>query len=175
MKEKRFKPLKRISLEDAEKYVSAEEDFTNSFVCFYALEPSEDPKYPNNEGWEKITYYTARSSKPIRSDGIGEEIIYVMSNISYPGLFKIGFTDRPVHLRRKELSTASGVPTPFKVEYIFKVPGRGKKLEGEIHTYLNHKRVSAYDPEFTWRDREFFDISLSEAIEAVKKIGEKYI
>ena len=50
--EKRFKPLKKISLEEAAGYVSAKEDLNNNFICFYTVEPSDDPE------WENITYYT---------------------------------------------------------------------------------------------------------------------
>jgi len=50
--EKRFKPLKKITLEEASRYVSAEEDLYNNDICFYTVEPSDDPE------WEIITYYT---------------------------------------------------------------------------------------------------------------------
>lgn len=165
--ERRFKPLKKISSEEASKYVSADEDFTNSFLCFYTIESSTDPIYPSEDGWDTITYYTARSKKPIPSSGEGKEIIYVMSNSTIPGLLKIGYTGKPVEERCKELSRATGVPVPFKIEYIFRLHGRGEELEREIHRYLEHKRNSSR--------REFFDISLKEAIEAVNKIGEKYV
>ena len=165
--ERRFKSLKRISLKDAENYVSAKEDFGNNFLCFYTVEPSKDPIYPFKEGWESISYYTARSKKPIPGRGKGKEIIYIMSNPSIPGLLKIGYTGKDIEIRKNELSKATGVPTPFKVEYIFRLYGRGEELEREIHRYLEHKRNS--------RKREFFDISLQEAIETIKKIGEKYI
>ena len=167
MIEKRFKPLKKISLEEAAEYVSAEEDFNNNFICYYTTEPSNDPDRHFKDGWETITYYTARSKKPIPGTGEGRDIIYIMSNSTIPGLLKIGFTSKPVEERCKELSKATGVPIPFKVEYIFRVHGRGEEMEREIHRYLEHKRNSSR--------REFFDISLNDAIEAVKKIGEKYI
>jgi len=50
--EKRFKPLKKITLEEAAVYVSAEEDLYNNDICFYTIELSDDPE------WENITYYT---------------------------------------------------------------------------------------------------------------------
>ena len=87
--------------------------------------------------------------------------------VSTPDLLKIGFTSKPVEDRCKELSRATGVPVSFKVEYIFRVHGRGEEMEREIHRYLEHKRNSSR--------REFFDVTLDEAIDAVKKIGEKYI
>lgn len=167
MREKRFKSLKKISSKDAEKYVSANEDFNNNLLCFYTIEPSYDEEYPFSEGWETVTYYTARSKKPIPGMGKGKDIIYVMSNPSIPGLLKIGYTGLPIEKRQKDLSRATGVPTPFKVEYIFRLHGRGEELEREIHHYLEHKRNSSR--------REFFDVTLQEAIDAIKKVGEKYI
>jgi len=164
---KRFKPLKKITLEEASLYVSAEEDVNNNFICFYTVEPSHDSNYPFSDNWEHVTYYTARSKKPIPSSGEGKEIIYVMSNVSIPGLLKIGYTGKLAEERRKELSKATGVPTPFKLEYTFKLHGSGNELEREIHRYLEHKRNSSR--------REFFDVTLNEAINAIKKIGEKYI
>ena len=56
--ERRFKPLKKISSEEASKYVSADEDFTNSFLCFYTIESSTDPIYPSEDGWDTVIYYT---------------------------------------------------------------------------------------------------------------------
>lgn len=158
--EKRFKPLKRISIKDSEQYVSADEDFNNNFLCFYTLESIDDE-------WSQVKYFTARSKKVISSKGEGKEIVYVMSNPSIPGLLKIGYTGKSIEERRQKLSKATGVPTPFKVEYIFRLHGRGEELEREIHRYLEHKRNSSR--------REFFDVSLQEAIEAINKVGKNYI
>ena len=165
--EKKFKPLKRISNDNAKEYISVEEDFNNSFICFYTINPSTDSIYSSSNGWDEVKYYTARSKKPIPSTGEGKDIVYIMSNPSIPGLLKIGYTSRPVEDRCKELSKATGVPTPFKVEYILRVYGRGLELESEIHRCLEHKRNSS--------KREFFDVSLKEAIEIVDKIGKNYI
>lgn len=166
MVEKKIKPLKRISLEEALKYVPVDEDFNNNFICYYTMEPSTDPEYPFEDGWEHITYYTARSKKPIPNVGEGKEIIYIMSNPTIPDLLKIGYTGKSIEERCKELSRATGVPVPFKVEYIFRIHGRGEELEREVHRYLEHKRNS--------NRREFFDVSLQEAIDAINKVGEKY-
>ena len=43
--------------------------------------------------------------------------IYVMLNMSMEGLVKIGRTNRDPKAREKELSQATGVPTPFKLVY----------------------------------------------------------
>lgn len=178
--EKRFKDIKNISSKDAEVYVSAEDDFNNNFICYYTVEPSEDNEFNFSEGWENISYYTNRRKPKIKADsnetvnpngyietGDGPNIVYIMSNPTYSGLLKIGSTRGPVEERRKQLSSASGVPSPFKIEWILKLDGNELQLENEIHHYLEHKR--------SYMNREFFDISLSEAIAAVKNIKEKYI
>ena len=158
--EKRFKPLKRITVEESEKYISAEEDFQNNFLSLYTLTSTDD-------GWEQVTYFTKRTNKPIPTIGEGKEIIYIMSNPTYPGLLKIGYIGKEIEIRRKDLSKATGVPTPFKVEFIYKLQGRGEEMERELHKYLKEYRTS--------NQREFFDISLKEAINSIKIIGKNYI
>jgi len=158
--EKRFKPLKRITVEESEKYISAEEDFQNNFLSYYTLTSTDD-------GWEQVAYFTKRTKKPIPTIGEGKEIIYIMSNPTYPGLLKIGYTGKEIEIRRKDLSKATGVPTPFKVEFIYKLYSRGGEMERELHKYLKEFRTS--------NQREFFDISLKEAINAIKVIGKNYI
>ena len=173
-----FKPtLQRISLAEAEKYTPEKENFTNDIdVYFYTLKPSNDPIYHINDGWEDVTYYTKQPTALafIPHDGLGDEKIYVMSNPSIPTLLKIGYTDRPILERRKELSKSTSTPTPFKLEYYYCVPGRGLRLEEEIHNYLHSKRVKAHDPEFSVRDKEFFSCTLQEAIDTIKKLGKRY-
>tara|TARA_R110000868_G_scaffold29939_3_gene111370 strand:- start:127 stop:606 length:480 start_codon:yes stop_codon:yes gene_type:complete len=158
--EKRFKPLKKITVEESEKYISADEDFKNNFISYFTLIFVDD-------GWEKVTYFTKRPKKPIPTIGEGKEIIYVMSNPTFPGLLKVGYTGKEIEIRRKDLSRASGVPTPFKVEFIYKLHARGEELEREIHSYLKEYRTS--------NQREFFEMGLKQAIEAVKNVGKNYI
>lgn len=163
--EKRFKPLKRISVEESLNYIPIDEDFRNSEARFYTLTPSIDPKYPSSDGWEDVTYFTKRLRKSVPSDGQGDELIYVLSNPTYPGLLKIGYTRKEIGIRIKDLSKATGVPTPFKLEYIFKC-SNGMVLESEIHRHLKEFRPN--------NQREFFDITLEQAIEAVKFLGKNH-
>lgn len=165
--EKRFKKLKQISEAESTSYVSALEDFKNNFIHFYTQTPSVDPMYPSSEGWDEIKYFTNRTKRNIPSDGNGKEVIYIMSNISLPGMVKIGYTGKEVEIRREALSKPSGVPTPFKIEYIYRFNGGGIAFEGEIHKYLKDFRLN--------NGREFFEIGIRQAKEAIKKIGENYI
>lgn len=164
--DKRFKPLKKITVEESHNYISVEEDFKNSEARFYTLSPSTDPKYPASEGWEDVKYFTKRPKKSVTTDGQGDDIIYILSNPSYPGLLKIGYTRKEIGIRIHDLSKATGVPTPFKLEYIFKCTN-GLELESEIHKHLKEYRPNNY--------REFFDIQLKHAVEAIRFIGKNYI
>ena len=143
--EKRFKALKKITVEQSEGYISALEDFKNNFIHYYTIEPSTDSKFPSSEGWDEVKYFTKRTKRNIPNSGEGKEI----------------------EVRRGILSKATGVPTPFKVEYIYRLQGRGMELEREIHSYLKEFRLN--------NEREFFEIDIKQAIEAIQKVGKNFI
>ena len=82
-----------------------------------------------------------------------------------PHLVKIGMTVRDVDTRAREISGATGVPTPWIPVYSFKCYN-SYKLEQEIHEYLSGLRESS--------NREMFNMSIEDAIEVVKSLGEKY-
>lgn len=85
--------------------------------------------------------------------------VYVLSNSSMPGIYKVGCTERPPHARAEELSRATGVARRFKV-VCYGECEQCKRVEGEIHTRLAACRVSG--------NREFFGGELSEIVAAVK-------
>jgi hypothetical protein len=85
--------------------------------------------------------------------------VYVLSNSSMPGIYKVGCTERPPHARAEELSRATGVARRFKV-VCYGECEQCKRAEGEIHARLAGCRVSG--------NREFFGGELSEIITAVK-------
>ena len=154
--------MQRISQEVAENYIPLKEDFTGTSVdeCPYFT------MIPMGDGWDKITYYTGRKKNPYRERGEGKYYIYVLSNPSMPGLYKIGYTHNTPEERAKQVSAATGVAFPFTVEYAFKCHD-GIILEGEIHRYLDIYRVN--------NDREFFQVELEEAIRTIEFLGKSYI
>lgn len=81
--------------------------------------------------------------------------IYILSNASMQGMLKIGFTCSSVEKRARELSSVSGVPSPFVIEY-FHLSDDVEEVEDLIHSALGHARVAD--------GREFFFISVTEAI-----------
>lgn len=85
--------------------------------------------------------------------------IYIMSNPSFRGMVKIGYTTLDPTQRALELQT-TGVPTPFKIEYQAYV-SNCEELEVKIHRLLSRKRVG--------KNREFFRLSQIEAIDFVKE------
>lgn len=88
------------------------------------------------------------------------EYIYILSNRSMPGLLKIGFTSWEVRERSAKLFT-TGVPDPFRIELILPVD-TGRAFENKIHESLKLFRHNA--------EREFFKISLQEAIRIILSI-----
>lgn len=154
--------IKRLSEYEAHTYIPVEEDFTNSKPVFYTLIP--DPEKP---GWDKVTYYTARRKNMYTNrEGEGDSWIYVFSNKAMPNIVKIGYTDRTPDVRAIEVSRSTGVPIPFIVEYGFWC-FNAKSLEFELHKYLDQYRVS--------NEREFFQITVEEAKEAIQKLGQRYL
>ena len=86
--------------------------------------------------------------------------VYILENDSMPGLIKIGKTARNTHERAKELSNATGVPTPFKV--VFELcSDKYEMLERKVHSKLAQYRVGP--------NREFFKCPIGIAIKRLKK------
>jgi len=82
------------------------------------------------------------------------EFIYILENESFPGVVKIGRTEREVAERVKELSSATGVPTEFTVFRKYVVED-SVIAERKTHEQLAEFRVSD--------NREFFKLSADEA------------
>lgn len=91
--------------------------------------------------------------------------VYVLTNPSYRDMVKIGQTDRTPYDRARELSTGTGVPTSFTVAYYAETTDDKAAclLERKIHNALSGKRLN--------RSREFFTISVAEAIAYIETIG----
>lgn len=86
--------------------------------------------------------------------------VYVLMNPSMKGLVKIGKSARNSQERANELSSTTGVPTPFVVVYDYYFESC-TKAEQYVHTYLEGKgfRVS--------QNREFFEIPVKDAVDAL--------
>lgn len=86
--------------------------------------------------------------------------VYILSNPAMPKLVKIGHTLGSLKARVSQLSAGTGIPKPFEVEAYF-LSERPKDEETRIHISLRDKRH---------KGREFFTISIPEAIRESEKI-----
>ena len=89
------------------------------------------------------------------------EFVYILENSSFPGIIKIGRTEREVVQRVKELSSATGVPTEFTVFRQYAVEN-STIAERQIHERLSEYRVSD--------NREFFRLSAEEAASVLEEV-----
>jgi hypothetical protein len=87
--------------------------------------------------------------------------VYILTNVSLPGMIKVGRTLRDSRSRARELFT-TGLPTPFQVAFeIFS--DEHEKLEGDFHQELHDFRISS--------NREFFKYPLDKAIALLQKLN----
>jgi hypothetical protein len=93
----------------------------------------------------------------MKADRIG--FVYVLANKATPGIIKVGSTTAVPFRRAAELSEASGVPFPHRVEY-FVLVADCQEVERRVHVALQSCRVL--------RSREFFSASPTEAIESIR-------
>lgn len=154
--------MKRITSEEAQNYIKCEDDYLFRQAEFFTLTPdSADPQ------WENVTYYTSRKiDKYANREGDFDSWLYVMSNPSMPGIFKIGYSKHSPEVRKIQLSKSTSVPTPFEIEYAYHC-FNAERLEQELHKYFTSSRVSS--------DREFFQENLEDIIEAVDFLGKRYV
>jgi len=151
--------MKRISPEEAQNYIPLVEDFTKQEASYFTI-------IPDNTGWDNVTYFTNRRIDKYLNRGKGDSWIYVLSNTSMPGAVKIGYTKQTPDERAKQLSSSTGVASPFKVEHSFRC-FNAEQLEGELHQFFQEYRVS--------NNREFFRLSLNEVKKAVENLGQRYL
>jgi len=155
--------MERITEQQAKQYIPLKEDYTGQGMdaaVYFTITPSA-----KGDGWEDVTYYTARKKNIYSNKGEGNQWVYVLSNPTTPGLLKIGYTTQTPDERAKQISNATGVALPYKVEWAFKCFD-GEQLEGEVHRKLREYRVN--------NQREFFQINLEEAKKVIKLLGKNY-
>ena len=91
--------------------------------------------------------------------------IYALTNESIPGQIKLGRTVNHPEDRAADLSSDTGVPTPFTVAYFVAVSD-DVQAEKSIHRTFKRQRVNP--------KREFFEISVDEARAAMDKLTYRY-
>lgn len=88
--------------------------------------------------------------------------VYLLSNPSMPGMVKIGRTSRDPVRRAGELTAASGVPTPFRLEGYVRSPDAAR-TEAAVHRLIGDNRVNSR--------REFFRIEPSRALSVIRRVA----
>ena len=155
--------MEKLTVEQAKMFIPLKENYGNTEVehaSYFTLSPSK-----MGDGWEDVTYYTAKKKGIYNKKGEGDQWVYILKNQTLPGLLKIGYTKLTPDQRAKQISNATGVPLPYEVAWAFRC-FNGELLEGEVHHALKKYRVN--------NQREFFQIGLEEAKETIKLIGNNF-
>ena len=100
-----------------------------------------------------------REVKPNNPPGAG--YVYILVNPAFPRYVKIGKTTKDPETRARELSSGTGIPAPYGVAWDAFV-SNCHEVERLIHKRLAHARAR--------NDREFFAISLREAVSVLSEI-----
>ena len=156
--------MERITTLEAEGLIPLSENYSDTHVknaSYFTITPSK-----RGEGWEDVTYFTARKRNLFSNKGEGDQWVYVLSNPVQPGVYKIGYTKLTPDERAKQISNATGVALPYEVAWAFAC-FNAEQLEGAVHHALAEYRVNT--------QREFFQIDLDMAISSIKLIGKDYI
>tara|TARA_R100000951_G_scaffold47568_1_gene40604 strand:+ start:130 stop:603 length:474 start_codon:yes stop_codon:yes gene_type:complete len=156
--------MKRITDKVAKGYIPLRENYGNTGIenaAFFTITPSE-----RGEGWENVTYYTEKKYGLYADQGEGDQWVYVLSNPSLPKEYlKIGYTKLKPEERATQISSATGVPTPYKVEWAYKC------FNGEMVERMTHEKLKAFRVN---NRKEFFHVSLEEAKDNIILIGNKF-
>ena len=156
--------MKRITDKVAKGFIPLRENYGNTGIenaAFFTITPSE-----RGEGWEDVTYYTEKKYGLYADQGEGDQWVYVLSNPSLPKEYlKIGYTKLKPEERATQISSATGVPTPYKVEWAYKC------FNGEMVERMTHEKLKAFRVN---NRKEFFHVSLEEAKDNIILIGNKF-
>ena len=95
------------------------------------------------------------------------QYVYILTNIAYPGYCKIGKAITPS--KRVKQINGAGTVSEWDLKYALPVTD-DYKVEGLIHNKLEHLRRNSHQGS----SREFFEISLEDALETLTLIGEDF-
>tara|TARA_R110001592_G_scaffold263024_1_gene528362 strand:+ start:74 stop:547 length:474 start_codon:yes stop_codon:yes gene_type:complete len=156
--------MERLTKKGAKGFIPLRDNYGNTeleYAKYFTLTPST-----KGDGWEDVTYYTEKKYGLYADQGEGDQWVYVLSNPSLPKEYlKIGYTKLKPEERAIQISSATGVPTPYKVEWAYKC------FNGEIVERMTHDKLKAFRVN---NRKEFFHISLEEAKDNIILIGTKF-
>jgi hypothetical protein len=93
----------------------------------------------------------------------GHGFIYILSTREMPAVLKIGYTNRDIVTRVKEINSATGVIIPYGARAAWIVP-HARRVESDIHAMLAEYRLR--------KDREFFQMDFSNAARTISSYVE---
>ena len=145
---------KRITHEEAKKSFFPKPSYLmlNKNTHFTLTQDKNDPTIDHVHYWIERSTFDANLS-------FNEGYVYVLENHGIPGILKIGYTDRAVQDRIREINSGTGVVTPwYSISHFHcKSP---KHIETLVHQSLSTYRVN----------KEGFNVSLKQAQEIISKI-----
>lgn len=148
--------LKYVTPEDSRYYIRLSHSKMHRADAFTRI--------PADDGWDDVFYLAEAlldSSGAVRKP----EYVYVLVNKSVPNMVKIGMTTTTPDERARQISSHTGVPTPWIPVFSYKCY-RSDLLETEVHEYLSEYRVAL--------NREMFSVDSITAQQVIETLGEKY-
>lgn len=144
--------FKQVIEEDYNIVFDEIEDLVNNLVQINELIPKAESEKEDTIEYNEYSQQSGESG-----------YIYLLINPSMVGVVKIGKTTRDPETRAKELSSATGVPTPFTLVYK-EYFSDCSIAESAIHDLLEDKgyRLSS--------NREFFNIPIPDAINLIQEV-----
>lgn len=146
--------MKRITNEESKNYVPYDRNPLSPPPAYFSV-------FLDNEGWELIKYFTPRFRQSVNSSN-GDQSVYILESESMPEMIKIGYTKGDPIDRANKLSKSTAVPTPFNVVYSYNC-FNGERIEKAVHKHFRKDRVN--------KQREFFFVSVEDAIKIIELIG----
>jgi hypothetical protein len=148
--------MKRVTPEESHYYIKLPSGKARKADAFTLIK--------EEDGWDRVIYLACAVLDP--SGAVrAPEYVYVLVNKSVPNMVKIGMTTSTPDERARQISTATGVATPWIPVYSFQCY-RSDLLEEEVHHHLREHRVN--------KNREMFAVDSHTAQRIIEEFGYKY-
>ena len=148
--------MKRVTPEESHYYIKLKSNQVRKADAFTLID--------DGDGWESVIYLASAVLDP--SGAVrAPEYVYVLVNKSVPNMVKIGMTTNTPDERARQISSATGVATPWIPVFSFQCY-RSDLLESDVHEHLHHCRVN--------KNREMFAIDSLTAQRVIEELGYKY-
>jgi hypothetical protein len=140
------------------------------FLSFdFVIEHKEEllDQEPPQSIWTYMYGNRQESALKLHHSTIRGKYVYVLTNEAYPGVCKIGKAVAPIS-RVKQINGA-GTVSEWQLRWALPVSD-DYALETIVHKHLDKVRMNS----FQGSSREFFEISLEEAIQTIENFGEMF-